>query len=170
MGPIARLLARLSGTAVPASAAGEGAQGEALAQALERYPGFRVLRAINHARHVDQLGLCDAGEQIAVVVDTETTGLDPREDRLIEIAAQRFLFSTDGQIREVDGSEGGPSQRIGQKADVHRCTPSSHRFAGHCRIPFSSCRTRIRASPRSGWAPVRAHRRSSSMVTSTCSP
>lgn len=102
MGSIARLLARLSGTPVPASAAGDGVQGEALAQALERYPGFRVLRAIDHARDVDQLGSCDTGEQIAVVVDTETTGLDPLEDRLIEIAAQRFRFSTDGQIREVE--------------------------------------------------------------------
>lgn len=102
MGPIARLLARLSGTPDPAGAAGDRVQGEALARVLERYPGFRVLRAIDHASDVDQLRPCDAGEKIAVIVDTETTGLDPLEDRLIEIAAQRILFSADGQVREVE--------------------------------------------------------------------
>lgn len=102
MGPIARLLARLSGTPDPACAAEDRVQGEALARVLERYPGFRVLRAIDHAREVDQLGSCDAGEKIAVVVDTETTGLDPLEDRLIEIAVQRFRYSADGQVREVE--------------------------------------------------------------------
>ena len=102
MRPIAHLLARLKGTPIPAVAAGDSVETEFLAQELERHSGFRVLRAIDQSRDVDQLGTCNAGEQIAAVVDTETTGLDPLQDRLIEIAVQRFRFDTAGKILEVE--------------------------------------------------------------------
>lgn len=101
MGLLVRLLLRLSGQA-NLSPVENGSEGEALAQALEQHPGYRVLRALDDSRDVDRLRLCEIGEKIAVVVDTETTGLDPMEDRMIEIAAQRLLFSVDGQVLEVE--------------------------------------------------------------------
>ena len=101
MGLILRLLARLVGSVAPPLAK-EELQGEALAQMLERQPGFRVLRALDDGDHVEQLRPCAADEQIGLVIDTETTGLDPNEDRLIEIAAQSFIFNPDGEILEVE--------------------------------------------------------------------
>lgn len=101
MGPILRLLARLSGSMAPPLPK-EELRGEALAQMLEREPGFRVLRALDDRAHVEQLRPCAADEQIGLVIDTETTGLDPNEDRLIEIAAQSFIFNPDGGILEVE--------------------------------------------------------------------
>lgn len=101
MRPILRLLARLSGSVTPPLAK-EELQGEALAQMLERQPGFRVLRALDNGDHVEQLRPCAADEQVGLVIDTETTGLNPNEDRLIEIAAQSFIFNPDGEILEVE--------------------------------------------------------------------
>lgn len=102
MGPIARLIARLAATpAQPLLPEGQ-LQGEELAKALEGHPGFRVLRALDQSGNVDELTLPQVGEQVGVVVDTETTGLDPSEDRLIEIATQRFLFTVTGKILQIE--------------------------------------------------------------------
>lgn len=101
MGPLLRLLARLSRSASPPLAK-EELQGEALALALERQPGFRVLRALNNGDHVERLRPRIADEQVGLVIDTETTGLDPNVDRLIEIAAQSFIFNPDGEILEIE--------------------------------------------------------------------
>ena len=76
-----------------------------LYQTVSGNPGavhFRVLRAIDHADDVDQLGSSGTGKQIAVIVVTEPSGLDPLEDRLIEVVAQRFRISIYGQIQEVE--------------------------------------------------------------------
>lgn len=79
---------------VPSAAAGE-----ALADELTRVPGYRVLRALAAVDEVDTLPAPRSGERIAVVVDTETTGLDPVTDRMFEVAAQRFMFDAQGHIR-----------------------------------------------------------------------
>jgi DNA polymerase-3 subunit epsilon len=102
MGLIARLFARLAAPADRPPLPEVQPQGEVLARALERHPGFRVLRALDQSGNVDALALPQAGEQVGVVVDTETTGLDPLEDRLIEIATQRFLFTVTGEIRQIE--------------------------------------------------------------------
>lgn len=75
------------------------AMGEALANELAQVPGYRVLRALAVVDEVDILPSPRSGERVAVVVDTETTGLDPAADRMIELAAQRFLFDAQGHVR-----------------------------------------------------------------------
>lgn len=73
-----------------------------LARLLSSQPGFRVLKAIDNSAGVDTLRGAGSGERIAAVVDTETTGLDPIADRIIEIAVQRFTFDTDHRVTEVE--------------------------------------------------------------------
>lgn len=36
------------------------------------------------------------------MIDSETTGLDPEADRMVELAIQRFLFTADGQIVAIE--------------------------------------------------------------------
>lgn len=73
-------------------------RGEALAEQLSQVPGYKVLRAITKIEEVDRLPEPQSGERIAVVVDTETTGLNFASDRIIELAAQRFIFDEKGRI------------------------------------------------------------------------
>lgn len=46
----------------------------------------------------------------AVIVDTETTGLDHRKDEIIEIGAIAFTFDASGNIGDVTGLYGGLQQ------------------------------------------------------------
>lgn len=76
--------------------------GEDLARQLSSMPGYRVLREIDANAGVEQLRPTAAGERIAAVVDTETTGLDPTNDRIIEIAVQRVIFDVGQRIVEIE--------------------------------------------------------------------
>ncbi|MAW91356.1 MAG: DNA polymerase III subunit epsilon [Altererythrobacter sp.] len=76
--------------------------GEVLARRLELLAGYRVLRALDHDVGVERLPCAVAGERVAAVIDCETTGLDVAADRMIEFAAQRFLFGPDGRVRAVE--------------------------------------------------------------------
>lgn len=76
--------------------------GEKLAQLLERVPGFRVLRELATTDTVDDLGEPGPGLRIGAVVDTETTGLDPAVDRLVEIAIERFIYDPRGNILAIE--------------------------------------------------------------------
>jgi len=57
---------------------------EAMAQALAQHPDFRVLRRL--APVVDYGGLQGQPTQRVIVLDTETTGLDSRNESIIELA------------------------------------------------------------------------------------
>lgn len=83
---------------------GDGARmdGESLARRLEQFSGFRVLRALELETGLSSLGAINFDEHIAVVVDSETTGLDATQDRMVEIAAQRFCFDATGGIRAIE--------------------------------------------------------------------
>jgi DNA polymerase-3 subunit epsilon len=72
---------------------------EALALTLERSGGYRVLRRLAPliAREPP------AGVQMrqGLFVDTETTGLDPARDEIIELAMVPFTYGVDGEIYGV---------------------------------------------------------------------
>lgn len=76
--------------------------GEVLARQLESLFGYRVLRALDHDVGVECLPCAAGGERVAAVIDSETTGLDVAVDRMVEFAAQRFLFGSDGCVRAVE--------------------------------------------------------------------
>lgn len=75
---------------------------EQLARQLEAHPGYRVLRALNPDAGVETLSPRTGAERIAAVIDTETTGLDPEADRVIEVAVQRFSFDRAGSVIQIE--------------------------------------------------------------------
>ena len=72
---------------------------EVLAQTLERSGGYRVLRRLAPLAKREP----PAGVKIrqGLFVDTETTGLDPARDEIIELAMVPFTYGVDGQIYGV---------------------------------------------------------------------
>lgn len=76
--------------------------GEHLAQRLSQIPGYRVLRELSFAGLVDELAPRSADKRIVAIVDTETTGLDPTADRLVEIAIERLSVDAGGRIIEME--------------------------------------------------------------------
>lgn len=63
---------------------------ESAARVLEQHPDYRVLRRLEIR---DDFAVVPQGAPgVALVVDTETTGTDPRADRIIEIALVRFEY------------------------------------------------------------------------------
>lgn len=92
-----RLLGGGSGLSEP-----KGLDGEELARQLEKLEGYRVLRALDPLTGFEELPPLAPGERIGVVVDSETTGLDHDQDKMVEIAAQRFAFDRAGRITNVE--------------------------------------------------------------------
>jgi DNA polymerase-3 subunit epsilon len=63
---------------------------ESAARVLEEHPDYRVLRRLEVR---DDFGVMPQGAPgVALVVDTETTGTDPREDAIIEVALVKFEY------------------------------------------------------------------------------
>lgn len=82
--------------------AGSADEGERLAQRLSQVPGYRVLRELSFAGLVDKLAPRSPNMRTVAIVDTETTGLDPTTDRLVEIAIERLNVDSRGQIVEME--------------------------------------------------------------------
>lgn len=86
-------------------------------------PGYRVLREVDARAGVQRLRATVGGERIAAVVDTETTGLDPTNDRIIEIAIQRMIFDGEKRIVEIERARSwleDPQRPL--SADISRLT------------------------------------------------
>lgn len=86
---------------------------EAMAAALEASGDYRVLRKLapRPAVAISQ-GL---SLRTGLFVDVETTGLNPLEDEIIELAMTRFFYSADGQVYGIGESFQGfrqPSRPI----------------------------------------------------------
>lgn len=63
--------------------------------ALEAQGDFRVLRRLRPAAPMQE---APAGTRRALLLDVETTGLDPCTDEIIELAMVPFFYTTDGEI------------------------------------------------------------------------
>ncbi|HEY4201531.1 MAG TPA: 3'-5' exonuclease [Devosiaceae bacterium] len=72
---------------------------EELAATLEENPDYRVLRRLRPRAPIAGF---DAREtRIGLLVDVETTGLDPEKDEIIELAMVPFRYALDGTVVEV---------------------------------------------------------------------
>ena len=65
---------------------------EAMAQALAQHPDFRVLRRL--VPHSDYGPVNGPATQRVIVLDTETTGLDSKNESIIELAMLSVLVDT----------------------------------------------------------------------------
>jgi DNA polymerase-3 subunit epsilon len=76
---------------------------EPAADILEASGQYRILRRLQ-PRPVVTARVSTPGERIAVIVDTETTGLDHTRDEVIEIGMVAFSYDDDGRIGDVIGT------------------------------------------------------------------
>ncbi|MEG2497720.1 3'-5' exonuclease [Brevundimonas sp.] len=86
---------------------------EEMAAMLEASGEYRVLRKLQPA--APAVPLSGADLRIGLFVDVETTGLNARDDEIIELAMTRFYYSPDGRIHGVGESFHGfrqPSRPI----------------------------------------------------------
>ena len=70
---------------------------DAVAQALARHADYRVLKRLRSMRRTDTVEIVP-GMMIGCAIDVETTGLDHRRHRIIELALQRFWATEHGRI------------------------------------------------------------------------
>ena len=84
---------------------------EAMARTLEASGRYRVLRRLDRLRHIEAapVGVLRQG----IVLDLETTGLDPRKHEIIEFGLVPFTYDVGGRIVAV----GEPFSRLRQPAE-----------------------------------------------------
>jgi DNA polymerase-3 subunit epsilon len=77
---------------------------ESMAEALEASGAYRVLRRIAAASSDAPRLVPRPGARLAVFLDLETTGLDPRGAEVIELAMTPFLYDQEGRVLTVGAS------------------------------------------------------------------
>lgn len=86
---------------------------ETLAQTLEATGDYRIIRRLKPRPHI--VPPPGAPLRLGLVVDVETTGLDPQRDEIIELAMTPFTYGLDGTVFSVGDAFQGlrqPSERI----------------------------------------------------------
>lgn len=81
---------------------------EALAQQLEKTGNFRILRKLIPRPVIDRNK--SEFDKLAVLIDTETTGLDHNNDQVIEVGAVAFTYNESGDFGDVVGVFNGLQQ------------------------------------------------------------
>ena len=74
---------------------------EGAAAFLEGSPDYRVLRRLTPRQQFCEDDGCT--KRIGIILDVETTGLDPSADEIIELGMVKFEFAPDGRIFRVLG-------------------------------------------------------------------
>ncbi len=72
---------------------------ESLRQQLEASGDFRVLRRLQEVEEFNPPN--DAQKNVAVFLDTETTGFDPARDKIIELAMVAFEYDLEGNVYRI---------------------------------------------------------------------
>ncbi|MDX7953994.1 3'-5' exonuclease [Lichenihabitans sp. Uapishka_5] len=75
---------------------------KAAAKVLEASDDYRVLRRLR-PREIVSPRLLGPGERLAIVIDTETTGLDHRDHEVIELGMVAFVHDAEGTLLAVTG-------------------------------------------------------------------
>lgn len=78
----------------------------AMAEVLRASGGYRVQRRLKPRRTINPID--GSTTRTALLVDVETTGLDPYKDEIIELAMVPFTYGVDGRIFEI----GKPFERF----------------------------------------------------------
>lgn len=94
---------------------------EALAQQLEKTGNFRILRRLIPRPVISRAE--SKFNKLAVLIDTETTGLDHKSDQVIEVGVVAFTYNDDGAVGDVVGVFNGLQQpTIPIPAEITRIT------------------------------------------------